>query len=574
MPTFVRFDRERWPAGSGRRSTGAPSAQNRSLYRVIHARGSATSFAATWVARWRALGLGALALVMLCATSAAHAQRVSTDFDMEFPNGNETSLISEVESFLTGKYITHSFFAGILDGIAKVKWEDKNGVTLLTGVSNQTLIIFAPTPGIVATSTAWSTRLGAGPLANLTRVANGIGDFTGSQTSKDPCIGLRCPAKYLEPAPSAFRVGASPSQSGARTAEIAAAGPILIGETEGRLGAHLYTSLPSVDPDAFTTVTLLTFASTVEQIGSEYAYTYTVTNESESALEFNWEAAGLSGELEASGSTSRSFVSALAPISRSSLATGVLGGFDAGGSLDLLTPVPEPSQLLFLLAGAALLAYRYRRSIRWTAMGEPGLTSRSSFVACTALAFIAIAASPSAHSELVRATMTGEVTLVAGSITNGADFGLDVGDPISITAIYDDADRVITGSSSESVFVKPGTGYTMTINAGRLTFTEVQDRNYFSLGLTPAVVYGTGPLAGQVGWNYFADFGINGAPATFDALSSGIGEWLAGGDNQTIAGTWLASTLQITPIPEASTCAFLIVGAGLLGLTRCGVRRG
>jgi hypothetical protein len=300
---------------------------------------------------------GALGVVLLSAASVATAQRVQTDFDMEFPNGNETSLISEVETFLTGKYITHSFYSDIRDGIAQVNWKDKNGDTLLTAVSNQTLVIGAPQPGIIATTTPWSTRLGVGPFASTTRVADGIGDFTGSQTSKRPCLSLQCPAQYLEPAPSL----GTPARFGPQPAQSAAAAQILIDATEGRLSERLYTALPTVDPQAFTTKSLLTFASKVEQVGSQYTYTYAVTHESDSALKFDWLAAGLSGELDAAASTSRSFVSLLAPTSVPSVASALLGNFHAGGGLELLTPVPEPSRFLIVLAGLVLLAIRRGR---------------------------------------------------------------------------------------------------------------------------------------------------------------------------------------------------------------------
>ena len=206
------------------------------------------------------LALATFALAFVCATSSAAAQRVETKFDMEFPNGNDTSLISEVETFVTGKYITNTFFSDIRDGLVQVNWKDKNGGTLLTGVDDQTLIIGAPEPGVIASATFWSSRLGAGIFAIKTREADGVGDFTGSHTSKSPCLDLKCPAKYLEPVPSSEGVDRS-GRLRASTTENAAAGPIVIGETEGRLGARQYTSPPTVNPNAFTPIFLLTFAS-------------------------------------------------------------------------------------------------------------------------------------------------------------------------------------------------------------------------------------------------------------------------------------------------------------------------
>ena len=104
----------------------------------------------------RSFALATVALAFACATSSAAAQRVETKFDMEFPNGNDTSLISEVETFVTGKYITNTFSSDIRDGLVQVNWKDKNGGTLLTGVDDQTLIIGAPEPSV--NSRLWQER--------------------------------------------------------------------------------------------------------------------------------------------------------------------------------------------------------------------------------------------------------------------------------------------------------------------------------------------------------------------------------------------------------------------------------
>jgi hypothetical protein len=42
----------------------------------------------------------------------------------------------------------------------------------------------------------------------------------------------------------------------------------------------------------------------------------------------------------------------------------VIGGFDAGGGIELLTPVPEPSQWLIALVGLGCLAARISRRAR------------------------------------------------------------------------------------------------------------------------------------------------------------------------------------------------------------------
>jgi hypothetical protein len=46
------------------------------------------------------VGNGARVATLVLFASTASAQSVSNDFDMQFPNGNDTSLVSGVESFL------------------------------------------------------------------------------------------------------------------------------------------------------------------------------------------------------------------------------------------------------------------------------------------------------------------------------------------------------------------------------------------------------------------------------------------------------------------------------------------
>jgi hypothetical protein len=292
--------------------------------------------------------------------STASAQSVSNGFDLEFPNGNETSLVSAVESFLGSQYITHSFHSNLVDGITRVNWKDKNQQTILKAESNQELVIGAPSPGLI--DKVWMERLGFSVFASKAVVAKGTADFTGSVTSKRPCgSSFTCPAEYLEKAPSIFggssETPASPGNQRVQAAHGLAA-PTIVGQTEGRFAARV---LNSQDPNDTTITSLVTFASAVEQVGSDYTYTYTITNDSDSRIAFDWAAAGFSGEIDAADSRTVSFVSALAPQTVRSIADANIRGFDVQGGLDLLTPVPEPSQWLILFLGFGVLAMRLGR---------------------------------------------------------------------------------------------------------------------------------------------------------------------------------------------------------------------
>ena len=309
-------------------------------------------------------GARAMVVTLMVLASTASGQSVSTDFDMEFPNGNDTSLVSAVESSFGFEYITHSFHSNLVDGITKVHWLDKNKKTLLRAESNQELVLGAPSPGLI--DKVWMERLGFGAFASKAVVAKGTADFSGSVTSKRPCgSSFICPAEYLEKAPSIFGGGSSggPGSPGNQRLQAAQtlATPIIIGQTEARFAARVLNPPTDPNPNDFTTTSLVTFASKVEQAGSEYTYTFTVTNDSDSKIAFDWAAAGFSGEVDATDSKTMSFVSALAPQTVRSVAASNIRGFDIQGGMDLLTPIPEPAQWLIALLGFGLLAIRLGR---------------------------------------------------------------------------------------------------------------------------------------------------------------------------------------------------------------------
>jgi hypothetical protein len=305
----------------------------------------------------------ALACALAIAGFSVDAMAVSNGFDFELPLGtDDTFLVSETGpgSFNSAStFIYHYFTTNVLDGFVTVKWKDKGGKILLEG-SYDPDAIFAAAPGSQLAFT-WGSRVPV--IGPTTRIAEGTADFSGTNTRvQGDCIGrlATCtPAQYLElagvfpNAPAAESAGHTP----------APAPGTLIDSTEGRLEIRVYPGSPIESPDDFTSVTLVVFTTTVEQDDAGYVYTYAVTNETDDALQFSWEIAGMSDEVDANSTMSRRFVSPFAPVRVSGVATAMLARGPAGGSFDLLTPVPEPSTWALLLGGVGLVAWRGRRTL-------------------------------------------------------------------------------------------------------------------------------------------------------------------------------------------------------------------
>jgi hypothetical protein len=316
----------------------------------------------TTAPRLKAAAAG-LACVLAIAGVSVDAMAVSNGFDFELPLGtDDTFLVSETgpgSVFSFNTYIYHYFSTNVLDGFVTVKWKDKAGKILLEG-SYDPDAIFTTEPGSRLALT-WGARVP--PIGPTTRIAEGTADFSGTNTRvQGDCIGrlATCtPAQYLE---LAGVFPNSPAVDSAGNTPAPAPGT-LIDSTEGRLEIRVYPGSPIESPDDFTSVTLMVFTTTVEQDAAGYLYTYAVTNETDDPLQFSWEIAGMSDEVDANSTMSRSFVSPFLPVRVSGVATTMLARGPAGGSFDLLTPVPEPSTWALLLGGVGLVAWRGRRTL-------------------------------------------------------------------------------------------------------------------------------------------------------------------------------------------------------------------
>ena len=156
------------------------------------------------------------------------------------------------------------------------------------------------------------------------------------------------------------------------------------------------------------------------------------------------------------------------------------------------------------------------------------------------------------HAALIQFQVYGTVDEVWAS-PNG--FGLEVGDSIMASGIYNDI--ALTGSGSEYVsFGSSGSSNSMNLSVGDMSFDASDDIQYGS-GY-PRLLFSDGMFAGI---NFDASFGDWGF---FDAG----GELLAfSGDDGNfgmIFGTWGTGSFTETLVPVPA--AVWLLGSGLLGL--------
>lgn len=160
------------------------------------------------------------------------------------------------------------------------------------------------------------------------------------------------------------------------------------------------------------------------------------------------------------------------------------------------------------------------------------------------------------QAAMVNFTISGTV-LDNPWTTDPNPFGLGAGDNITVSGTYDNGG--LTGSGDESVSFGLGSGNSMTLYVGSITYTEVDDGMYSS-GF-PQLLFNDGLFNGvNFETDFFADiqFSAGGDSLVFWGYDStdldfpGInGEWDAG-----------SFTATVVPVPAA----VWLLGSGLLGL--------
>lgn len=183
-------------------------------------------------------------------------------------------------------------------------------------------------------------------------------------------------------------------------------------------------------------------------------------------------------------------------------------------------------------------------------------------ISCSVLLIISFI-SGIAQAGFIELSVFGETT--SNNVSTDNDFGLGYGDVVKFKATFDQS--LLTGIGNENISLAPGTGNSLTLYMGDLTFTEANESG-FILGF-PLIQFIDGIFSGL---DYLSFGGINGAPATlFSPVSCcGNNQWI-GIDNSRkwVSGIWDSDTLsisqqQITPdIPEPAPMA--LAALGLLG---------
>lgn len=176
--------------------------------------------------------------------------------------------------------------------------------------------------------------------------------------------------------------------------------------------------------------------------------------------------------------------------------------------------------------------------------------------AITLIACISCFASNSVQAGIVDLTVFGETT----GASNQNAFGLSAGDQVSIKATFDYS--VLSGTGIESISFGQGTGNTLSLLMGDLTFNS---NSPVGFGLSfPMISFFDGIFTGI---DYFSFSSLNGTPAV---LFSHEHEWFnfyadKTGAPQGVNGDWDPSTQKIASadIPEPGPLA--LAGLGLLG---------
>ena len=152
-----------------------------------------------------------------------------------------------------------------------------------------------------------------------------------------------------------------------------------------------------------------------------------------------------------------------------------------------------------------------------------------------------------AYAAPVNFTLVGTV----GSAATPNAFGLNVGDSITVSGIFDG--NVLSGVGAEGVVFSLASGNSLNIDAGLMSFTEADDVNY-GLGSSPKLSFLDGSFNG---FDFLTYFGTSGQ---FESTIFSAG---ALDDNfNVVNSTWTNYTVSSVPVPAA----VWLFGSGLLGL--------
>ena len=155
------------------------------------------------------------------------------------------------------------------------------------------------------------------------------------------------------------------------------------------------------------------------------------------------------------------------------------------------------------------------------------------------------------QAALINFTVSGTVNEVW---TDPNGFGLEVGDTIMAMGTYDDTG--LSGSGNEFAAFGLGSGNSMDLFVGTMTFSETDDTDYAS-GF-PHLLFDNGIFAGINFDTSFGDFGF------FNAGGDSLGFSGDDGDFGLIFGTWDTNSFTATVVPVPA--AVWLLGSGLLGL--------
>lgn len=161
------------------------------------------------------------------------------------------------------------------------------------------------------------------------------------------------------------------------------------------------------------------------------------------------------------------------------------------------------------------------------------VTSCLKLIVLTGLLLIA---STGARAALVNFELTGDVQAAIGN-----PYGLSVGDTILASGTFDDS--VLMGGTGTVSFADMTNN--MSISVGSATFTDDMVT-----------------VDAQLTLDNGAFIGLDYTSTEFDGFVSIISTFT--GSNDTLAGSWDAASLQVTPVPVPA--ALWLMGSGLLGL--------